>query len=221
MRPHLILAGSALLALLLACASPAPNAHSVAAPDRVGAAGFSIDVPPGRSWDFRRTDFSVTLERRGTSWWRAAESVLICVSKHPLAALGLPIPERELAARFFDAEKAILLETEAEEDVSSMVQQEWSRQGRTMYRLIYDIHSRYRSDDPAWGADVLHQKGEIYAYYPDGALGSHFYCFEIRATRRQSYPGEVQTLRMIDRVIDSFRREEPARAPAPANLQSR
>jgi hypothetical protein len=138
---------------------------------------------------------------------------------HPLAALRPPVPESQLASQFFEAEKAILLETEAEEDVSSMIQQEWRRQGRTMYRLTYDMHSRYRSDDPAWGGDVLHRKGEIYAYYPDGTKGSHFYCFEIRVTRRQDYLGEVGTLRMIDKVLDSFRSEEPARAPA--DLRSR
>ena len=220
MRPTLSLAWSASLALLLACATPGPEERSLVPYERVGTADFSFEAPIGRGWNLRLTEFSATIERRTTSWMHPIETILICVLKHPLAPLRADLSERELAMQFLEAEKAILCESEAEEDVRNVFVQERTRHEKKLYQLTYDIHSRYRSDDPAWGDEVLLRKGEIYAYFPDGPRGSSFFCFEIRITHRAGYPERPETLRLIDRVIDSFWRKEPGGRQEPTNLQS-
>jgi hypothetical protein len=138
-----------------------------------------------------------------------------------LDSLGGSRTESDLATQFLEAEEAILCQSEAEEGIQRLLQEERTYHGKKMYELSYDIESRYRSDDPAWGDEVLLRKGELYAYFPDGARGSYFYCFEIRVTRRPGFGEEAGALRLIDRVLESFQRETPSGPPVPANLQSR
>ncbi len=203
--------GMVTLAWLLALAAcGAPDRNPAAPPlARVGTGSFSIEMPPGRGWQVERSEFSLTLVRRASSWSRVTEEVRICVSKHPLAAGARPTPEQDLAREFLDSEEMLLWAEEGEEAVSSASRQELSRNGRRLFELAYSAQSIRRAPSAAGSVGDWIRTAEVYVQFPGGVQDPSFFSFEIRETHRLGAQAPEGILRLIDAVIDGFRVEEP------------
>jgi hypothetical protein len=208
MRTMEWLAQSLLLGVLAGCAAPAaPAARRF--PERIGTPSFSIEVPPGQGWEIEKTDVSLTLERRWTSWLQTFETTLISVSERPLTTPPKPLSEPELASQLLDHEKEILCEHEEDVNLSNEYRQVLPRFGRMFYQLSRETRSSIRSDDPNWGDDHWLQKIEIYVTFPEGFQGSRYFSFTIRETHRVGWAAQPGTVRLIDGVLGSFQVEQP------------
>jgi hypothetical protein len=201
-----------LLGSLLACSGGNDHASGDRT-ERIGALGFSMEMPPGRGWQVRKTDTSITLERRDVAGSHTIGSTLIVVQAHSEPFASTMPPESEVASRFLKERSIDFRAREEEGDASYVSTGEITREGKKLYELIYEVLSRRPLDDPAWEDGTWRGQVEIYLYFPRPEGGRRFFSFSIFDTRRARWDVPPDRLRTIDGVIDSFHVEDAILLP--------